>query len=85
MASPGTGTSPHVAGELFKMMAGVDMIHVPYRGTSPALIDLFGGQVQVMFDDMACVNRVHQGRQAARARGHDRDALGSAAGPPDRR
>jgi tripartite-type tricarboxylate transporter receptor subunit TctC len=50
MASGGNGTPPHVAGELFKMMAGVDMIHVPYRGAGPALTDLLGGQVQVMFD-----------------------------------
>ena len=49
MASAGNGTSPHMAGELFKMMAGVDMVHVPYRGEAPALTDLLGGQVQVMF------------------------------------
>jgi tripartite-type tricarboxylate transporter receptor subunit TctC len=49
MASGGTGTSTHLAGELFKMMAGVDMVHVPYRGTAPAITDLLGGQVQVMF------------------------------------
>src|SRR5262252_522062 len=49
MASGGTGTPPHLAGELFKMMAGVDLIHVPYRGNGPAFIDLIGGQVQVMF------------------------------------
>ena len=49
MASGGTGTGPHMAGELFKMMAGVDMVHVPYRGGGPALTDLLGGQVQVMF------------------------------------
>jgi tripartite-type tricarboxylate transporter receptor subunit TctC len=49
MASPGTGTVPHVAGELFKIMAGVDMVHVPYRGGAPALTDLMGGQVQVAF------------------------------------
>jgi tripartite-type tricarboxylate transporter receptor subunit TctC len=47
--SAGNGTSFHVAGELFKMMAGVNMIHVPYRGGGPALADLIGGQVQVMF------------------------------------
>ena len=47
MASAGIGTSHHVAGELFKMMAGVDMVHVPYRGAAPALTDLLGGQVQV--------------------------------------
>jgi tripartite-type tricarboxylate transporter receptor subunit TctC len=49
MASSGIGTPPHVAGELFKLMAGVDMVHVPYRGGAPALTDLLGGQVQVMF------------------------------------
>jgi len=49
MASAGNGTMVHVAGELFKMMAGVDMVHVPYRGGGPALTDLLGGQVQVMF------------------------------------
>jgi tripartite-type tricarboxylate transporter receptor subunit TctC len=49
MASAGNGTPPHVAGELFKMMAGVDMIHVPYRGGAQAITDLIGGQVQVMF------------------------------------
>jgi tripartite-type tricarboxylate transporter receptor subunit TctC len=49
MASAGNGTVSHVAGELFKMMAGVDMVHVPYRGGAPALTDLVGGQVQAMF------------------------------------
>lgn len=49
MASPGTGTVPHIAGELFKRMAHVDMVHVPYRGGAPALIDLMAGQVQVAF------------------------------------
>jgi tripartite-type tricarboxylate transporter receptor subunit TctC len=49
MGSAGNGTSQHVAGELFKMMAGIDMVHVPYRGAAPALADLFGGRVHVMF------------------------------------
>ncbi len=49
MGSAGNGTSQHVAGELFKMMARVNMVHVPYRGAAPALADLFGGQVHVMF------------------------------------
>jgi tripartite-type tricarboxylate transporter receptor subunit TctC len=49
MASSGNGSSTHVAGELFKMMTGVDMVHVPYRGNTPALTDLLGGQVQVYF------------------------------------
>jgi tripartite-type tricarboxylate transporter receptor subunit TctC len=47
--SSGTGNTPHMAGELFKMLTGVKMIHVPYRGEAPALTDLLGGQVQVMF------------------------------------
>jgi tripartite-type tricarboxylate transporter receptor subunit TctC len=49
MASGGIGTPGHVAGELFKMMTGVQMIHVPYRGLAPALTDLLGGQAQVLF------------------------------------
>jgi tripartite-type tricarboxylate transporter receptor subunit TctC len=53
MASAGNGTPPHVAGELFKMMAGVDIVHVPYRGGGPALVDLLGGQVQMMFGVLA--------------------------------
>jgi len=52
MASAGTGTGAHVAGELFKMMTGVSMLHVPYRGATPGLTDLLGGQVQVIFDPM---------------------------------
>ena len=52
MVSGGNGTSVHVAGELFKMMTGISMVHVPYRGAGPALIDLLGGQVQVMFDNL---------------------------------
>jgi tripartite-type tricarboxylate transporter receptor subunit TctC len=49
MASPGNGTTPHVSGELFKMMAGIDMIHVPYRGGGQVMTDLIAGQVQVSF------------------------------------
>ena len=52
MGSGGVGTSIHVSGELFKMMTGVDMLHVPYRGGALALKDLIGGQLQVMFDTM---------------------------------
>jgi tripartite-type tricarboxylate transporter receptor subunit TctC len=50
MASGGIGSTPHLAGELFKMMAGVELVHVPYHGDAPALIDMAGGRVQVMFD-----------------------------------
>jgi tripartite-type tricarboxylate transporter receptor subunit TctC len=68
MASPGTGTGPHIAGELFKMMAGVDMVHVPYRGAGPALTDLLGGQVQVTFASMpSSVGYVRTGKLRALA------------------
>jgi tripartite-type tricarboxylate transporter receptor subunit TctC len=53
MASAGIGASTHVAGELFKMMTGVNMVHVPYRGSPPALTDLLGGQVHVYFGPIA--------------------------------
>jgi tripartite-type tricarboxylate transporter receptor subunit TctC len=53
MASPGVGTSPHMAGELFKFMTGTDMAHVAYRGSAPVLTDLLGGQVQVYFAPIA--------------------------------
>jgi tripartite-type tricarboxylate transporter receptor subunit TctC len=53
VASGGNGTSPHVSSELFKMMAGFEMVHVPYRGISQALTDLIGGQVRLMFDTTA--------------------------------
>jgi tripartite-type tricarboxylate transporter receptor subunit TctC len=56
MASAGVGSGVHMAGELFKMMTGVDMQHVPYRGAGPALTDLLAGQVQVMFPSMSNVN-----------------------------
>ena len=62
MASAGVGTGNHVAGELFKMHTGVQMVHVPYRGGGPALIDLVGGQVQVMFGSMpSMIQYVRQG------------------------
>jgi tripartite-type tricarboxylate transporter receptor subunit TctC len=52
MASSGSGTSVHLSGELFKSMTGCDMVHVPYKGAGPALIDLIGGQVHVLFDNL---------------------------------
>jgi tripartite-type tricarboxylate transporter receptor subunit TctC len=51
-ASGGVGTSPHLSGELLKTMAGINLVHVPYRGTPPALADLLAGQVQVVFDNI---------------------------------
>jgi tripartite-type tricarboxylate transporter receptor subunit TctC len=53
MGTAGIGSGNHIAGELFKMMTGVKLVHVPYRGAGPALIDLLGGQVQVMFATMS--------------------------------
>ena len=52
MASSGNGSTIHMSGELFKMMTGVKMVHVPYRGAAPALTDMMGGQIQVMFDNL---------------------------------
>ncbi len=52
-ASSGTGSSIHLAGEMFKKQAGVEMVHVPYKGASPAVMDLLGGQVDIMFDTVA--------------------------------
>ena len=68
MASAGNGAAPHVAGELFKMMTGVNMVHVPYRGAAPALTDLIGGQVQVMFDTMSSsIEHIRAGKLRALA------------------
>jgi tripartite-type tricarboxylate transporter receptor subunit TctC len=68
MASAGTGSPPHVCGELFKMMAGVDLLHLPYRGGGPALTDLLGGQVQVYFaTTVASIEYIRGGRLRALA------------------
>ena len=68
MASGGIGNSTHMAGELFKMMTGVNMLHVPYRGSAPALTDLLAGQVQVMFDLMASsIGHIRAGKLRALA------------------
>lgn len=68
MASGGLGSAQHVYGELFKMMAGVDMLHVPYRGGGPALIDLLAGQVALMFDTFATsIEHVRAGKLRALA------------------
>jgi tripartite-type tricarboxylate transporter receptor subunit TctC len=68
IASAGNGTPQHVAAEMFKKMAGVEMIHVPYRGSGPALIDLIGGQVQVMIDAVpSALEHIRGGRVRALA------------------
>jgi tripartite-type tricarboxylate transporter receptor subunit TctC len=68
MASAGVGSGTHVSGELFKIMAGVNLVHVPYRGASPAITDLLGGQVQVFFSTTpACLQHVRSGSLRALA------------------
>jgi len=68
MGSGGIGSSPHVAGELFKMMTGVEMLHVPYRGVAPATTDLLAGQVQVLFDTVpASIANIRAGKLRALA------------------
>jgi tripartite-type tricarboxylate transporter receptor subunit TctC len=68
IASPGSGTATHLSSELFKMMAGVQMVHVPYRGGTPALTDLLGGQVQAMFGIMTgSIDYIRTGRLRALA------------------
>ena len=68
LASSGAGTSIHMSGELFKMMVGVNMQHVPYRGSAPMLIDLISGQVQVTFDNMpSSLQHIREGKLRALA------------------
>ena len=67
-ASTGNGSSNHLSMELFKSMAGVDISHVPYKGSAPAVTDLLGGQVQLMFDNTPNVAAAREGGQAACAR-----------------
>jgi tripartite-type tricarboxylate transporter receptor subunit TctC len=69
-ASQGSGTTSHLAAEMFKTMAGIRMTHVPYKGTSPALTDLLAGQVEVMFDNLGVsAQHVRSGRLKALAVG----------------
>jgi tripartite-type tricarboxylate transporter receptor subunit TctC len=68
MASSGVGTSVHLSGALFMMMTGVELVHVPYRGAAPALTDMLGGQVQVMFDNLpSSIAHIQAGRLRALA------------------
>ena len=84
MASPGSGTAPHIAGELFKMMAGINMVHVPYRGGAPRSPTFSAGRCRSIFDAVPALDRAHQSRQAAGAGGDQRDTVGGAAGGPER-
>jgi tripartite-type tricarboxylate transporter receptor subunit TctC len=66
MASSGSGTSVHLSGELFKSMTGCDMLHVPYKGAGPALVDLMGGQVHVIFDNLpSSIGHIKNGKLRA--------------------
>lgn len=77
MGSAGTGGATHVAGELFAMMAGIKMLHVPYRGSPPALSDLMAGRVQVMFDNVASsIALIRSGKLRPLAVSSRTDALG---------
>ncbi len=66
-ASFGNGTSAHLAGEMFALDAGIDIVHVPYKGSAPALVDLAGGRVQLMFDGLPALSHVRSGRLRALA------------------
>jgi tripartite-type tricarboxylate transporter receptor subunit TctC len=67
MASTGTGAISHLSGELFKIMAGIDMVHVPYRGGTAVLTDLIGGQVQVLFIGTETIGHIKSGKLRALA------------------
>ena len=85
MASFGTGSTSHVAGELFKMMAGIDMVHVPYRGGAAMVTDLIGGQVQVGIDVLTGSLAAHPFGHAARAGGGRASPVRISAGRADHR
>ena len=83
MASPGIGSTPHVNGELFKVMTGTNLVHVPYRSAAAVMTDLLSGQVQLYFGTTASsLEYVRNGK--LRAGGDHRAALGCAARHPDR-
>ena len=84
-ASAGTGTANHIAGEMFKMLAGVDMVHVPYRGGAPAIADVLSGQVQVMFSDVLTMAAQMEVGKNSFARHRHQCQTADAARHPDRR
>jgi tripartite-type tricarboxylate transporter receptor subunit TctC len=76
MGSAGTGGATHVAGELFQMMTGTKLVHVPYRGSPPSLSDLLGGRIQVMFDNIAAsISLIREGKLRPLAVSSKTDAL----------
>jgi len=81
-ASAGNGTNVHLIGELFKLRTGLNLVHVPYRGSAPALTDMISGRVQLMFDNLPS-SIEPAGRQAACAGRDHRDTLSGIAGHPD--
>ena len=83
--SSGSGSSIHLSGELFKSMTGVDMVHVPYKGSAPAVTDLLGNQIAIMFDNLpSAIQHVRSGKLRAHRR-HHRQALARAARRADHR
>jgi tripartite-type tricarboxylate transporter receptor subunit TctC len=77
-ASSGSGSSHHLSGELFKLMSGTNLVHVPYKGTGPAITDAIGGHVEVIFSGIAD-SAAGQSRQAARIGHHQGAAQSDAA------
>ena len=82
-ASSGYGAAAHLAGELFKAEAHIDIVHVPYKGAAPALQDVIAGQDQMMFATAASRDRADQGRAGAPARGDDAQTHRDPARPAD--
>ncbi len=74
-ASSGNGGAPHMSGELFKSMSGIDMVHIPYKGSTAAHTDLLSGRTTLMFDTVAAINAPREERRRARARGHHGQAF----------
>ena len=83
-ASAGTGTLAHLAGELFKRKAGIEVTHVPYRGSAQSMLDLMQGRIELSVSTIPPTLQHIRAGQAARARHHEREAQRHAAGRPDR-